>query len=204
VIITKDDALAKTEGLMPDPEELSGYSEVREIVARLRASDGCPWDRAQTHESLKPYLIQEAYEVLDVLERGDIAAMPEELGDLLFQILIHTQLAEEAGEFTMTRVFRDLAQKLVRRHPHVFGEKRLENAQEVIEQWDRLKSIERGEENSALHGIPQSLPSLAYAQEILRRAASAGFEWPEREASAGEACGRGGGTGIRCRQTREG
>jgi tetrapyrrole methylase family protein/MazG family protein len=165
---------------MPDQQELSKYGELREIIARLRAPDGCPWDREQTHESLKPFLVQEAYEVLELLDRGDIAAMPEELGDLLFQILIHTQLAEEAGEFTMAHVLEGLADKLVRRHPHVFGESRLETAGQVVDQWDRLKSNERPPEASALQGVPRSLPALAYSQEILRRAASAGFEWKDR------------------------
>ena len=169
-----------TEALKPGDEEVSAYRELRRIVARLRAPDGCPWDREQTHESLKPYLVQEAYEVLAVLDEGDVGRLPEELGDLLFQVLIHTQLAEEAGEFAMGDVLSGLADKLVRRHPHVFGEGKLADAAQVVEQWDRLKAAERAEAESALSGVPRSLPALAYAQELLRRAGAAGFEWPDR------------------------
>jgi tetrapyrrole methylase family protein/MazG family protein len=169
-----------TEALKPGDDEVSAYRELRRIVARLRAPDGCPWDREQTHESLKPYLVQEAYEVLAVLDEGDVGRLPEELGDLLFQVLVHTQLAEEAGEFTMGDVLSGLADKLVRRHPHVFGEGKLADAAQVVEQWDRLKAAERTEAESALSGVPRSLPALAYAQELLRRAGAAGFEWPDR------------------------
>jgi tetrapyrrole methylase family protein/MazG family protein len=169
-----------TEAFEPSQDEVDAYRELRRIVARLRAPDGCPWDREQTHESLKPYLVQEAYEVLAVLDEGEVGRLPEELGDLLFQVLIHTQLGEEAGEFAMADVISGLAAKLVRRHPHVFGEGKLADAAQVAEQWDRLKAAERAEAESALSGIPRSLPALAYAQELLRRAGAAGFEWPDR------------------------
>lgn len=165
---------------MPAPDELSRYAALRDIVARLRAVDGCPWDREQTHDSLKPYLLQEAYEVLAALDEGNLAALPEEMGDLLFQILIHAQLAEEAGEFAMTDVLAALSDKLVRRHPHVFGETKLESAGEVVEQWDRLKRDEREPASSALAGVPRVLPALAYAQELMSRAGRAGFEWPDK------------------------
>ncbi|HXH21650.1 MAG TPA: nucleoside triphosphate pyrophosphohydrolase [Dehalococcoidia bacterium] len=165
---------------MPDPEELARYAELRDIVARLRGPDGCPWDREQTHESLKPFLLQEAYEVLALLDEGDYERLPEEMGDLLFQILIHAQLAEEAGEYSLKDILQGLAAKLVRRHPHVFGEARADSAAAVIEQWERLKREEAGGDKAALEGVPRSLPALAYAQELLRRAAAAGFEWPDR------------------------
>ena len=165
---------------MLSDEEKARYEELRAIVARLRAPDGCPWDREQTHQSLRPHLIQEAYEVLAVLDAGDVIRLPEELGDLLFQVLLHTQLAEEAGEFTMTEVLAGLAAKLVRRHPHVFGERRLETAQQVVEQWEELKRGERAAEESALAGVPPAMPALDYARELLRRAEAAGFAWPER------------------------
>jgi tetrapyrrole methylase family protein/MazG family protein len=165
---------------MPDSSELARYEELRAIVARLRAPDGCPWDREQTHESLKPYLLQEAYEVLALLDEGDIERLPEELGDLLFQILIHTQLAEEAGEFSMGDILGVLAAKLVRRHPHVFGDRKLDTAQAVVEQWEELKRDERERAASALEGVPRSLPALAYSQELLRRAGAAGFQWPDK------------------------
>jgi tetrapyrrole methylase family protein/MazG family protein len=161
-------------------EEKARYEELRAIVERLRAPDGCPWDREQTHPSLRPHVIEEAYEVLAVLDAGDISKLPEELGDLLFQVLLHTQLAEEAGEFTMADVLRGLADKLVRRHPHVFGDRKLATAGEVVAQWDELKRGERDDDQSALSGVPPAMPALAYAQTLLRRAESAGFAWPDR------------------------
>src|SRR3972149_4326080 len=120
--------------IMLSDDEKAKYEELRAIVVRLRAPDGCPWDREQTHQSLRPHLIQEAYEVLAVLDAGDVTRLPEELGDLLFQVLLHTQLADEAGEFTMTEVLAGLAAKLMRRHPHVFGERRLGTGPEGAQQ----------------------------------------------------------------------
>mgnify|MGYP001226544430 CR=1 FL=1 len=158
------------------------YDELRAIVAKLRAPDGCPWDREQTHASLRPYVIEEAYEVLAALDDADLPKLREELGDLLFQVLIHTQLAEEAGEFTMGDVLQGLADKPVRRHPHVFGDTRLEGSGQVVAQWDELKKAERAAAaESALAGIPPAQPALSLAQALLRRAASAGFAWPRRE-----------------------
>ncbi|MPZ50889.1 MAG: nucleoside triphosphate pyrophosphohydrolase [Dehalococcoidia bacterium] len=161
--------------------ERQKYEDLRGIVARLRAPDGCPWDREQTHVSLRPHVIEEAYEVLAALDAGDTTALPDELGDLLFQVLLHAQLAEEAGEFTMADVLGGLADKLVRRHPHVFGDVHLDTADQVVAQWEKLKQQERGEEQSALSSVPGAMPALAYAQTLLRRAAAAGFAWPERK-----------------------
>lgn len=166
---------------MPDADEMQRYEELRAVVARLRAPEGCPWDREQTHESLRPYLLREAYEVLAALDDADTGRLPDELGDLLFQILIHTQLAEEAGEFTMSDVLTGVTAKLIRRHPHVFGEGDAKTAREVEERWEELKRQERDESASALASVPEALPALAYAQEVLRRAGAAGFEWPRRE-----------------------
>ena len=165
---------------MTSESENRDYSALRDIVARLRAPDGCPWDREQTHTSLRPFLIEEAYEVIAALDAGDAAAMPEELGDLLFQILLHTQMAEEAGDFTMTDVLTGLKDKLVRRHPHVFGDKQLSSAAAVVEQWDELKRDEREPQQSALAGVPGAMPALAYAQTLTSRAEKAGFAWPAR------------------------
>ena len=168
---------------MPDIEEIAEYIRLRDIVAKLHAPDGCPWDREQTHASLRPYLLQEAYEVLHLLDEGDTEHMPEELGDLLCQILMHTQLAEGSGEWIMTDVLKSLADKLVRRHPHVFGDVDLSTADEVVTQWDAIKKQERtkDEDTSALAHVPPGLPALAYSQELLRRAESAGFAWPHRD-----------------------
>jgi len=162
-------------------KERAGYEELRGVVARLRAPDGCPWDREQTHASLRPYVIEEAYEVVALLDAGDTSKLPEELGDLLFQVLLHTQLAEEAGEFEMSDVLSGLANKLIRRHPHVFGDVQLETAGQVIDQWDRLKQQERAAGESVLANVPAAMPALSYAQTLLRRAETAGFAWPARQ-----------------------
>ena len=165
--------------------QLRTFSGLRRVVATLRGPEGCPWDRVQTHESLRPYLTEEAAEVLEALDEGDPGKFCEELGDLLFQVLIHVQLAEERGDFKMSDVVYSLASKLVRRHPHVFASSVAETPSAVIEQWDDLKRGERGG-GPALAGIPQTLPSLAYAQAIQRRAARAGFAW-ENELQVWEA-----------------
>jgi tetrapyrrole methylase family protein/MazG family protein len=153
---------------------LGEFSGLRRIIAHLRSPEGCPWDRVQTHDSLRPYLQEEASETLEALHSGDPSQLREELGDLLFQILIHVQLAEEAGDFTMRDVIRGLSEKLVRRHPHVFADAVADSPEAVIEQWDDLKSRERSTE-AALDGVPGSLPALAYAQALQRRAARSGF-----------------------------
>lgn len=165
---------------MLSQDEQRQYDELRGIVARLRAPDGCPWDREQTHSSLRPYVIEEAFEVVGALDLEDTQSLPEELGDLFFQILIHAQLAEEAGEFTMTDVMKGLADKLVRRHPHVFGDALAGTSGEVVKQWDELKRAEKAEDQSALSGVPRAMPAFSYAQTLLRRAEKAGFAWPDK------------------------
>jgi tetrapyrrole methylase family protein/MazG family protein len=166
---------------MLSEQEHKLHEELRGIVAKLRAPDGCPWDREQTHATLRPYVIEEAYEVVAVLDSGDYRRLPEELGDVLFQVLLHTQLAEEAGEFDMDTVLGGLSAKLVRRHPHVFGDVKLETSSQVIDQWDELKKAERASDDSALANVPAAMPALAYAQTLLRRAEVAGFAWPNKE-----------------------
>jgi MazG family protein len=158
------------------------------ISARLRAPDGCPWDREQTHASLRNHLLEEAYEVYDALEHGATKELAGELGDLLLQVVLHAQLAAEAGVFDMTDVWEALASKIVRRHPHVFGETEARTASDVNRQWERIKADERasaadeaGTEappRSALDGISRSLPSLAASQEMQERAANLGYDWP--------------------------
>ncbi len=161
---------------VPADRHLRTFAGLRRVVATLRGPDGCPWDRVQTHESLRPYLTEEAAEVLAALDDADPARLCDELGDLLFQVLIHVQLAEERGDFKMSDVIYSLAAKLVRRHPHVFASAIAETPGAVVEQWDDLKNRERGG-GPALQGIPPTLPSLAYAQAMQRRAARAGFSW---------------------------
>jgi tetrapyrrole methylase family protein/MazG family protein len=170
---------------LPAHRQLRTFSGLRRIVATLRGPDGCPWDRVQTHETLRPYLTEEAAEVLAAIDGSDPDTLRDELGDLLFQVLIHVQLAEERRDFTMADVIFSLASKLVRRHPHVFSSATADTPEAVVEQWDELKRRERGTVQ-ALSGIPRSLPSLAYAQAIQRRAANAGFAW-DTEAQAWEA-----------------
>ena len=160
------------------------------ISDRLRRPDGCPWDREQTHASLRKHLLEETYEVYDALERGATPALAEELGDLLLQVVLHAQLAAEAGIFDMADVQASIARKIVRRHPHVFGDAVARTASDVNRQWERIKADERAEaaggvdaarDRSALDGISASLPALAASQEMQDRAAALGYDWPDVE-----------------------
>ncbi|MBI4202825.1 MAG: nucleoside triphosphate pyrophosphohydrolase [Chloroflexi bacterium] len=162
----------------PAPTAAGAFAELDAIIARLRGPDGCPWDREQTHASLKPFLLEEAYEALEALDLGDAARLREELGDVLLQIMLHAQIAVEAGEFTIAQVIDGLTHKLIHRHPHVFGSERLDTAAAVSAHWDALKQEEKGD-RGLLEGIPQALPALAYSQEVQGRAARAGFDWPD-------------------------
>jgi MazG family protein len=167
---------------MVDEPELEAYNDLRAIVSRLRSPDGgCPWDLEQTHASLRPFAIQEAYEVVAAIDAGEIGHLPEELGDLLFQVLLHAEIATQSGDWTLTDVYRTLAEKLVRRHPHVFGDATVANSDEVVTQWVVLKEKERGAEASTLQGLPRAAAALGLAQETLGRAAAAGFAWPHKE-----------------------
>ncbi|HWO94625.1 MAG TPA: nucleoside triphosphate pyrophosphohydrolase [Dehalococcoidia bacterium] len=151
------------------------------IIRRLRDPEpGCPWDRQQTHASLKRYLLEEAYETLDALDRDDAAALREELGDLLLQIVLHARIAEQSDEFETADVVEAISAKLIRRHPHVFGDVTAHTARDVEQRWDELKRAESadGSSTSALGGVPRAMPALAYSQAILGRAERAGFAWP--------------------------
>jgi tetrapyrrole methylase family protein/MazG family protein len=161
------------------PEDLSQFSALVDIIARLRAPGGCPWDRQQTHASLRENLLAECYEVLEALDKGDPAQLRDELGDLLMQIVLHAQIASEAGEFGLGEVVEGINTKLIHRHPHVFGSKKVRDAQEVALNWEELKGEEREEGVSMLESVPKSMPALGYAQEIQRRAAWVGFDWEE-------------------------
>lgn len=158
-----------------------------DLVARLRSETGCPWDREQTRETLKPMLIEEAYEVLDALDATDPAELKDELGDLLFQIVFHAQIARERGEFDLADVIARIYDKMIRRHPHVFGDADLPTAEDVLKNWEDIKAGERGapsssrpeSETSLLDGIPSKLPALYEAYQMTAKAARVGFDWPD-------------------------
>lgn len=180
VSITRD-----TSTLSDAREEMQSLVET---IWRLRQPDGCPWDCKQTHESIGKNMIEEAYEALDCIEAGDEAHLREELGDVLMQVVLHAQIAADAGAFTMADVARDINEKLIRRHPHVFGERSADSADEVLAIWDSVKLAEKGAKDAdaaeagerpegLLEGVPRSLPALMEAQKVSRKAASAGFEW---------------------------
>jgi ATP diphosphatase len=152
-------------------------SELLAIMARLRAADGCPWDRQQTFASIAPYTIEEAYEVADAIARADMRHLRDELGDLLFQVVFHAQMANEAGEFDFDAVAGAICDKLTRRHPHVFGDQAPLSIAEQSAAWEDLKAAERGAEPSALQGVPHALPALMRAYKLSKRAARVGFDF---------------------------
>lgn len=170
---------------VPPLGEHTSFESFQEVVARLRAPDGCPWDRKQTHHTLRPYLIEEAYETLDALDAEDPSKLAEEMGDLLFQIVIHAQIAAEDGEFTMADIVRGISTKLIRRHPHVFGDVQVDGVDGVLVNWEKLKAEERAakgeQEKSMLDGVPKAFPALAQSAAYQQRAARVGFDWPDVE-----------------------
>jgi tetrapyrrole methylase family protein/MazG family protein len=163
------------------PQHLNQFATLVEVIAKLRAPDGCPWDKKQTHASLRKNLLEECYEVLEALDEGDSEKLCTELGDLLMQIVLHSQIATEAGEFELGDVISSINTKLVHRHPHVFGSKKVKDATEVAQNWEELKQEERGDDISMLDSVPQQLPALAYSQKIQSRVAQAGFDWEDIE-----------------------
>jgi tetrapyrrole methylase family protein/MazG family protein len=168
---------------IPPLGEGTSFEAFQEIVAHLRAPDGCPWDREQTHESLRPHLMGEAYEALAAMDSGDPAKMAEEFGDLLLQIVLNAQVASENGDFSMADVHQGIYDKIIRRHPHVFGEVKLDGVEGVLKNWEKLKAVERANshepEKGLLDGVPLALPALSQAQEYQERAARVGFDWKE-------------------------
>ncbi len=163
------------------------FAKLVAVMARLRAPGGCPWDREQTHATLRTYLIEEAYEVLDALDSTDDVKFAEELGDLLLQVLFHAQIASEEGRFAISDVIREIYEKMIRRHPHVFGEKRAKDAAEVLRNWEIIKQEERRKKSgqsstepepiSILDGVPRTLPALLEGLQLTRKAARIGFDW---------------------------
>jgi len=164
------------------------FDRLVEIFEILRAPGGCPWDAEQTHRSIARCSIEEAYELVDAIDNGNIGHMREELGDLLLQVVFHSTIAKDLGEFTIVDVINDLADKLIYRHPHVFADADLKDAKEVIKNWDRLKKKEEGkqERKSILDGIPEALPALLYARKIQSAVSRVGFDWDNPQAVIGK------------------
>ena len=180
-----DQFSVQTSLYVPPLAENTSFEGFQELVAHLRAPEGCPWDREQTHQTLRPNLLEETYETLSAIDTDDAAAMQEEFGDLLLQVVLHAQIASEYGEFKMADVIKGIHTKLVDRHPHVFGDVKIADAEGVKQNWERLKAHERqakGERDvGVLDGIPVDLPALAQADAYQKRAARVGFDWPEIE-----------------------
>jgi tetrapyrrole methylase family protein/MazG family protein len=172
---------------LPALEKGTSFEAFQEIIAHLRAPDGCPWDREQNHQTLRTNLLEETYEALAALDKDDPEHMREEFGDLLLQITLHAQIASEYGEFNTTQVIKHIYDKIVRRHPHVFGDWKVEGVENVLQNWEKLKATERseelkengGKEKGLLDGVALALPALSQAEEIQRRAARVGFDWAD-------------------------
>lgn len=166
----------------PAPTD-DALADLRAVVHRLRAPGGCPWDQEQTHETLIPHLIEEAYEVAEAIRNGDMAHLREELGDLLLQPVLHAEIASETGVFDLDSIARELTEKLIRRHPHVFGDTTVDGSAGVLKQWDEIKKQEKGgsasDRKPHLHGVSHGLPALMRAQKIQKKAAKVGFDWPD-------------------------
>jgi tetrapyrrole methylase family protein/MazG family protein len=159
------------------------FSKLRQVIAELRGPGGCPWDKKQTHESLKKYLIEEAYELIDSIDEEDDEGMVGELGDVLLQVMLHSQIGEDEGMFTVDDVIEGITAKMIRRHPHVFGDVEVNGEEDVLVNWQKIKEDEKGSETKAsisiLDGIEKSLPNLLRAEEYQKRAAKVGFDWDE-------------------------
>lgn len=170
-----------------EKETAEKFLKLVAIMKRLREPGGCPWDREQDCMSLRRYIVEEAYELIEAIEAGNVPNMCEECGDLMLQVIFVSRIAEERGDFTIRDVMERLADKLIRRHPHVFGETSVKNSEDVLKNWERIKSAERRgkeEDSSYMAGIPRGMPALLRAYRIQERAAKPGFDWPKGEAPA--------------------
>ena len=167
----------KTDHPEPQPPELHPIDKLNDLIRRLRAPDGCPWDRKQTTVSLVKYLLEEIYEAVDAIQDGDPVEAREELGDSLFQLLMIVELYREQGCFDLADVVEEIHAKMIHRHPHVFGEVRADTAEQVLVNWDRIKRQEKSDRKSLLDGLPKSMPALAKAQKLGDKASRVGFDW---------------------------
>ena len=152
--------------------------ELIAVIAKLRSPEGCPWDREQTHATLRPNMIEEAYEAVDAIDDNDMKHLQEELGDVLLQVLLHSQIASENGDFTIEDVAKELKDKLIHRHPHVFGDAKISSTDGVLDAWEKLKAEEKSHRKSAMDGISRAQAALISAQKISKKAVKVGFEWP--------------------------
>ncbi len=155
------------------------FSRLVDIMSALRGEQGCPWDREQDRNTLKPFLIEESYEVMEAIDEGAPEKIKEELGDLLFQILFHARISQEEGAFDITDVLNAISEKMIRRHPHVFGGTEVKDSQEVLVKWEQLKAQENNDRESAVDGVPKALPALIRAQRVQEKASRVGFDWPD-------------------------
>ncbi len=156
-------------------KKLKPFYKLVEVMEKLRGENGCPWDKKQTHKSLKPYLIEEVYEVINAIDREDYEELKEELGDLLLQVVFHAQLAKEEGKFTIDDVANGIVEKLIRRHPHVFGDVKVSGSEEVLKNWEKIKKEEG--KKSIFDGVPEGLPALLKARRVQEKAKRVGFDW---------------------------
>ena len=182
--ISGDDFSEDTCLYLPPLGEGTSFESFVEITAHLRAPNGCPWDREQTHETLRKHLLEESYEAISAIDSGNFLDMREEFGDLLLQVVLQSQIANEEGQFNINQVVQGIYSKIVRRHPHVFGDVELADVDGVLANWEKLKEKERGKKKDGkgfLDGVPLALPALSQAQEYQDRAARVGFDWPEIE-----------------------
>ncbi len=163
------------------PDSIENFKKLVEIIAKLRSPEGCPWDREQNHKSIKRNLLEETYETIDAIDSNNPEELKEELGDLLLQVLLHAQMAEEAGQYSIDDISKTIGEKLIRRHPHVFGDITVKDSDEVIDNWDKIKKKEKPERDSALSGVVKSQPALMSAQQLSKKAVKVGFEWPSED-----------------------